>query len=238
MLGAHLNPCVVLSQVQKLQCMCPVDFRGVFQLDERRRDAVIALGIFLVESNLQVDVVPTNNLYTSWYLCANSEFTGCWYSSGNLFITCYGILLLQHKDAIVPYLLGLLKGLPKVQWIEESSERKGRGNYYYVCNNIEYIIYFLLFYVIKVWMAPYCNIIYVLLFYYLVNFLSCSDPSCSRELQLFSCNTTLRRCPAWWYLTRTGVCVCVSAYFWLLILFLLSILAAIDSYQTEFQCKR
>lgn len=38
-------------------------------------------------------------------------------------------IFLQHKDVIVPYLLGLLKGLPKVQWIEESSERKGRGNY-------------------------------------------------------------------------------------------------------------
>lgn len=39
------------------------------------------------------------------------------------------ILPLQHKNVIVPYLLGLLKGLPKVQWIEESSERKGRGSH-------------------------------------------------------------------------------------------------------------
>uniref|UniRef100_A0A3Q3KIJ0 Phosphatidylinositol 4-kinase alpha n=1 Tax=Monopterus albus TaxID=43700 RepID=A0A3Q3KIJ0_MONAL len=81
-LAAHRQ--APLEKVQKLQCMCPADFRGVFQLDERRRGAVIALGIFLVESNL------------------------------------------QHRDAIVPYLLGLLKGLPKVQWIEENSEHKAR----------------------------------------------------------------------------------------------------------------
>uniref|UniRef100_A0A5F8GYX3 Phosphatidylinositol 4-kinase alpha n=1 Tax=Monodelphis domestica TaxID=13616 RepID=A0A5F8GYX3_MONDO len=74
-----------LDKVQKLLCMCPVDFHGIFQLDERRRDAVIALGIFLIESNL------------------------------------------QHKDHIIPYLLRLLKGLPKVNWIEESAARKRPG---------------------------------------------------------------------------------------------------------------
>uniref|UniRef100_A0A4W3ISQ6 1-phosphatidylinositol 4-kinase n=1 Tax=Callorhinchus milii TaxID=7868 RepID=A0A4W3ISQ6_CALMI len=70
--------------VEKLLCMCPVDFHGIFQLDERRRNAVIALGIFLVESDL------------------------------------------QHKDTLVPYLLRLLKGLPKVQWIEDSCGKKCR----------------------------------------------------------------------------------------------------------------
>ncbi|XP_044296416.1 phosphatidylinositol 4-kinase alpha [Varanus komodoensis] len=74
-----------LEKVQKLLCMCPVDIHGIFQLDERRRDAVIALGIFLIESDL------------------------------------------QHKDTLVPYLLRLLRGLSKVQWIEESNSRKGRG---------------------------------------------------------------------------------------------------------------
>ncbi|GCB81999.1 hypothetical protein scyTo_0022263, partial [Scyliorhinus torazame] len=72
--------------VEKLLCMSPVDFHGIFQLDERRRDAVIALGVFLTESNL------------------------------------------QHKETVVPYLLRLLKGLPKVQWIEDSSGKKSRGN--------------------------------------------------------------------------------------------------------------
>uniref|UniRef100_A0A8D0HKH8 Phosphatidylinositol 4-kinase alpha n=2 Tax=Sphenodon punctatus TaxID=8508 RepID=A0A8D0HKH8_SPHPU len=74
-----------LEKVQKLLCMCPVDFHGIFQLDERRRDAVIALGIFLIESDL------------------------------------------QHKETVVPYLLRLLRGLPKVQWIEECNARKSRG---------------------------------------------------------------------------------------------------------------
>ncbi|XP_042297381.1 phosphatidylinositol 4-kinase alpha [Sceloporus undulatus] len=74
-----------LEKVQKLLCMCPVDIHGIFQLDERRRDAVIALGIFLIESDL------------------------------------------QHKDTLVPYLLRLLRGIPKVQWIEESNSRKSRG---------------------------------------------------------------------------------------------------------------
>ncbi|CAM9224165.1 unnamed protein product [Lampetra planeri] len=81
--------------------MCPLEVRGVFTLDVRRRDAVMALAVFLVESGL------------------------------------------QHKDTIVSYLLSLLRGLPCIQWIEESSGKKGK-EYLPVAENFSFCLVTLL----------------------------------------------------------------------------------------------
>ncbi len=39
----------------------------------------------------------------------------------------WDICLSQHKDTLVSYLLSLLKGLPRVQWVEEDAGRKSKG---------------------------------------------------------------------------------------------------------------
>lgn len=80
--------------------LCPQEgHQGIFKMDQRGQDSIIALGIYLLESNF------------------------------------------QHVDQILPYLLKLLHGLGKMQWVDEIKYFPRESKYFYL---LELIIIFIL----------------------------------------------------------------------------------------------
>ncbi|KAF2369044.1 hypothetical protein FHG87_000212 [Trinorchestia longiramus] len=73
---SKINP-TPLDKVERIFALCPSETVGVFRINQRGQDAVLALGVYLLESRQ------------------------------------------QHIDVLLPYLLKLLKGLPKAVWLDE-----------------------------------------------------------------------------------------------------------------------
>lgn len=89
-------------------------------------------------------------------------------------LVCNDLLVLwQHKDILVSYLLSLLRGLPRVQWIEESSGKKGKGK-----NNLAF---FFIYYNLHICGFSAADLKINILFFLLPRI----SPSC-RKLQLLS----------------------------------------------------
>ncbi|KAL5017409.1 hypothetical protein ScPMuIL_006998 [Solemya velum] len=74
------------EKVSRLLSLCPTETtNGMFRLDQRGRDAIVAVGIYFLESNL------------------------------------------QYKEKILPYLLDVLRGLSKAQWLDGTKNKVSTG---------------------------------------------------------------------------------------------------------------
>ncbi|XP_056020742.1 phosphatidylinositol 4-kinase alpha-like isoform X2 [Ostrea edulis] len=93
--SATINPSPE-DKIAKLISLCPKETNGKLTLDQRGQDALISLGIFLLESNL------------------------------------------QKKESIAPYLLKVLRCLPKSQWT--GKHKPGKGQTLPRCENFSFCL--------------------------------------------------------------------------------------------------